>query len=96
MLYNVMIYAQLGVSAELERWRPRLLEEVPDFSAERQLGLFGDYVPDATAERALFLESVAKAGLPVCATPEQLVNEPNMRRLPECEAERAKAVTPKT
>jgi hypothetical protein len=53
-------------------------------------------MPAAAAERALVLESVAKAGLPMCATPEQLAARPGMRRMPECEAERAKAAVPKT
>ena len=32
----------------------------------------GDFSPAATAERALWLDSLAKAGLPKCATPEQI------------------------
>ena len=52
--------------------------------------------PTAAAERALVLESVAKAGLPMCATPEQLAEETDMRRMPECEAERAKSGLPRT
>jgi hypothetical protein len=92
----VMIYAQLGRPADLERWRSRLLTKVPDFSTERLLDFTGEYMPAAAAERALVLESVAKAGLPMCATPEQLAARPGMRRMPECEAERAKAAVPKT
>ena len=95
MARNVMIYAQLEAPGELEQWRPRLLKEVPDWSAELYFDLNGDYPPAAAAERALVLESIAKAGLPRCATPEQLAEKPTMRRMPECEAERAKAAAVK-
>ena len=91
-----MIYAQLGRTAELERWRSRLLARAPDASAEFYFTLFGEFVPAATAERALVIESLVKAGLPRCATPEQLARMPDMRRMPECEAERAKAAPQKT
>ena len=47
-------------------------------------------VPEAAAERALFLESFTKAGLRLCDTPELVAKYPDARRLPECEAERAK------
>jgi TolB-like protein/Tfp pilus assembly protein PilF len=90
-----MVYAQLGRPAELARWRSRLLGKMPDFSTERLLDFTGEYMPAAAAERALVLESVAKAGRPMCAAPEQLAARPGMRRMPECEAERAKAAVPK-
>jgi hypothetical protein len=93
---HTMIYAQLGRPADLERWRSRLLKEAPDFSTERLFDITCCYTPAAAAERALVLESVAKAGLPMCATPEQLAAKPGMRRMPKCEAERAKAAVPKT
>ena len=71
--WNTLIYAQLGRAAELQRWRAKLLEIDPDFSAEREFWRHGDFLlPEAAAERALFLDAVAKAGLPKCATPEQL------------------------
>jgi TolB-like protein len=91
-----MIYAQLGRAEELERWRSRLLARAPDASAEFYFTLTGEFVPAATAERALVIESLVKAGLPRCATPEQLTRMPDMRRMPECEAERAKAGPQKT
>ena len=37
----------------------------------------------------LFLDSHEKAGLPVCATEGQLVKYPDMKRLEQCEAQRA-------
>lgn len=79
----VLSYAQLGQPAALERWRARLGESWPDYSAELNLAT-GDLPPEAAAERSLFLDSVAKAGLPICATPEQLAENPDINRLPEC------------
>lgn len=62
------------------------------WSAERSFSDEGDFLlPDAEAQRALYLESIAKAALPICATVEELAQEPDMRRLPECDVERAKA-----
>ncbi len=79
----VLSYAQLGQTADLERWRARLGESWPDYSAELNLAT-GDFGSGAAAERSLFLDSVAKAGLPICATPEQLAQNPGIHRLPEC------------
>jgi hypothetical protein len=52
-------------------------------------------LPQAAAEHALWLGSLAKAGLPKCATPGQLTASPVLGGLPECEAERAKAAAVK-
>jgi class 3 adenylate cyclase/TolB-like protein len=79
----VLSYAQLGQTDDLERWRERLGESWPDYSAELNLAT-GDFGSGATAERSLFLDSVARAGLPLCATPEQLAQNPDIKRLPEC------------
>ncbi len=49
----------------------------------------GDFAPAATAERALWLDSLAKADLPLCATPEQMAAL-KITPLPECDAERAR------
>ena len=51
-----MIYARLGRAEELERWRSRLLARAPDASAELYFDLVGEFVPAATAERALVVE----------------------------------------
>jgi hypothetical protein len=49
-----------------------------------------DLAHDAAAERSLFLDSHVKAGLPICATPEQLAQNPDIKRLPECSKVQAK------
>jgi hypothetical protein len=36
-------------------------------------------------------DSSPKAGLPLCATEAQLAKYPDMKRLPQCDAERAKS-----
>ncbi len=45
----------------------------------------------ATTELDLFLDSHRKAGLPVCATEAQLAKYPDMKRLEQCEQQRAKS-----
>jgi class 3 adenylate cyclase/TolB-like protein len=87
-LVAVLSYAQLGQTAELERWRARLRQSWPDYSAEVFLPR-GDFRPEAAAERTVFVESHAKAGLPICATPEQVAQRPDMPRLPECAQKQA-------
>lgn len=63
-----------------------LLARDPDHSAERFISV-GGFARDA--ELNLLLEGHRKAGLPVCASEAQLEEYPDMKRLPECEAERA-------
>lgn len=82
-LWATLSYAQLDSAADLERWRVRLRDSWPDYSAELFLGT-GDFGSEAIAERRLFLESHAKAGLPICSTPEQLAQNSEIQRLPEC------------
>jgi hypothetical protein len=67
------------------------MRKEPDFSAELELSEEGEFAPAAASNRALYLEGLRKAGLPVCATAEQLAKYPDIKPLPECEAERAKA-----
>ena len=44
---------------------------------------------------ALFFEGACKAGLPLCAKPEEAARFDPRNRLPGCKAERAKAAAPK-
>jgi hypothetical protein len=59
----------------------------PNYSAERSISNLGSYSRDT--ELNLFVDSHRKAGLPVCATEAQLVKYPDMKRLEQCEAQRA-------
>jgi class 3 adenylate cyclase/TolB-like protein len=93
-LWKTLIYAQLGRTAEMARWRANL---PPDLTAEGIFSDTGDFLlPQAAAERALFLDGITKAGLRICDTPELVAKYPDARRLPECEAERAKAAASKS
>ena len=97
-LHATLIYAQLGRDGDVQRWRSRLLSANPAFSNEYFHWRWGQGVfvaPQAATEQALWFDSLAKAGLPRCATAEQLA-QTNMSRLPECEAVRAKAATTKS
>ena len=95
LLFATLSHAQLGDPIETARWRERFVESWPDYSFERSISPTGDFSPAASAERALWLGSLAKAGLPKCATPEQIAAL-KIKRLPECDAERARAAVPKT
>jgi TolB-like protein/class 3 adenylate cyclase len=86
-----MSYAQLGRDAEARQAAALSRQLEPDYSAERELGETREFAPAAAANRALYLEGWRKAGLPVCATAEQLAKYPSIKRLPECEAERARS-----
>ncbi len=83
-------YAMLGRDAEARQAATLSRQMEPDYSAERELGEQREFAPAAAANRALFLEGWRKAGLPVCATAEQLAKYPGIKPLLECEAERAK------
>jgi hypothetical protein len=82
-------YAQLGEEANTAEWRARLAESWPEFSWERSVAESGDFSPTAKEERTLWVDSLAKAGLPLCATAEQVMRL-KIKPLPECVAERAK------
>ena len=92
--FRALGYAQLGRHEEAAREVAEFLRRRPDYSAEKWLGETGTYARDA--ELDLFLDSVKKAGLPLCATAEQLGKYPQMRRLQLCEDERLKVAAPKS
>jgi adenylate cyclase len=86
-LYRAMSHAQLGREAEAAAEVEQVFEDQSDFSAERWLHDTGTYARDI--EMSLFLDSIAKARLPLCASEAQLAHYPDMARLPACETERA-------
>jgi hypothetical protein len=61
----------------------------PDWSVERFLSGWGAFRRDT--ELNLFVDGVRDAGLPVCASDAVLAKEPDLKRLPLCERERAKS-----
>ena len=94
-LFAALSHAELGETAEMARWRARFVESWPDYSWELSVSETGDFSHAAMAERALWLDSHAKAGLPLCATPEQILAM-KITTLPECDAQRAKLAASRT
>jgi hypothetical protein len=88
-LYRAMSYAQLGRDEEAGVEVKQVFVDQPDYSAEKWLNDTGTYAREVDLE--LFLDSNEKAGLPLCASEAQLAKYPDMKRLPQCEAERARS-----
>jgi adenylate cyclase len=85
-LYLALSLAEVGRHADASAAGATLLRESPDFSAERQMS--NDVFLDQ-AVIAHFIGSIEKAGLPLCATEPQLTKYPDMKRLEQCDAQRA-------
>jgi hypothetical protein len=87
-----MSYAQSGRKAEAAAAVADLLRRFPDDSFERIMSDFG-LIPDQSTF-GFYLDGARKAGLPDCATPEQLQKYPKMTHLPLCDAKRAASRQP--
>jgi adenylate cyclase len=85
-LFRALSYAQLGSGKEAARDIAQVISVQPDYSAEKWLSDTGMYARQT--ELNLFLDSIEKAGLPLCATEAQLAKYPDMKRLQQCEAQR--------
>ena len=86
--------SRLGRPQEADAARARLLQAFPDVSAERMLN--EDYAFARKEDEDFFVDSFVVAGLPVCMTAEEIKSFPALKPLPECQAERAKAVAVKS
>jgi TolB-like protein/Tfp pilus assembly protein PilF len=86
--------AQAGSASKASRNAAEVVKLDPGFSAEAWID--NDIYQPGSSSAALFLAGARKAGLPLCAKPEEAVKLDPKNRLPECEAERAKAAAPKT
>jgi hypothetical protein len=82
-----MSHAQLGRKQEAARDVAKLIEANPDYSGEKYLSETGTFAREI--DMKLFLDSHQKAGLALCATVEQLAKYPDMKRLEQCEVQRA-------
>jgi hypothetical protein len=89
VVYRPLCLAQLGRNKEVAAAVGDLLRRESDYSAEKFVSETGPYARDD--ELNLFLHSHDKAGLPLCATEAQLAKYPDMKRLPQCEARRARS-----
>jgi TolB-like protein/class 3 adenylate cyclase len=88
-LFLTMSYAQLGRESEMRASIDQLFEDQPDWSAEKYLSGPGNYAREE--ELQLFLDSIERAGLPLCAADAQLETYKDMKRLEQCERQRAKS-----
>jgi TolB-like protein/DNA-binding SARP family transcriptional activator len=87
--FLAMSYGELGRPQEAKSNAAEVLRLKPQFSAEWALTYLGEFAPAAAANRDLFLDGLAKAGLPICATAQQVTADPGIKRLRECDAERS-------
>jgi TolB-like protein/class 3 adenylate cyclase len=85
--WEAIALAKLGRSRAARETADKALEIDPDWSAERRISDFGEFARDT--ERMLFVDGAREAGLPICATPAQLRQWPDLRRLTICNQERA-------
>jgi tetratricopeptide (TPR) repeat protein len=86
-VYRPPVYVQLGRVTDAATAASDLLQRSPEYSAERWLNDTGTLARDI--ELNLFLDGNRKAGLPLCATEAQLAKYPDMKRLEQCEQQRA-------
>ena len=87
-------YARLGRTDEAAEAKAKLLKAFPTVSAERMIN--EDYVYARKEDEDLFVDGFRLAGLPVCMTKEEIAQFPALKPRPECQAERAKAMTVKS
>jgi TolB-like protein/class 3 adenylate cyclase/tetratricopeptide (TPR) repeat protein len=87
--FLAMSYGELGKPAEAKANTAQVMHLKPQFSAEWALTYNGEFAPAAAVNRALFFDGVTKAGLPRCATAQQIAADPRIKRLAECDAKRS-------
>ncbi|HEX6012014.1 MAG TPA: hypothetical protein VFY87_09495, partial [Geminicoccaceae bacterium] len=86
--------AQAGFQDKARRNAEEVLQLEPGFAAEAWVD--NDIYQPGGSSAALFFDGARKAGLPLCAKPEEAAKFDPRNRLPECEAERAKAAASKS
>jgi hypothetical protein len=89
-IYLAMAYAQLGRPHEAAIEVARVISKKPDFSAETWIDK--DIFWPGGSAAMLFFDGARKAGLPLCASVSDAARIDPKNRLPECDAERAKAM----
>jgi tetratricopeptide (TPR) repeat protein len=86
--------ARLGKKEETAAVNEKLVRIFPNVSAERMLN--EDFAYARKEDEDFFVDGFRVAGLPVCMTAEEIAEFPAPKPLPECQAERAKAVAAKS
>jgi TolB-like protein/class 3 adenylate cyclase len=84
-MFLALAHGELGQKQEAKKVGDEMLKLRSDRSAELFLAE-GEFAPAAAANRSRFLDGWKKAGLPYCASPDQLSKHPGFVRLPECAA----------
>jgi class 3 adenylate cyclase/TolB-like protein len=86
-------YSQAGSPDKARAQAEEVRKLDPGFSAEAWVD--DDFYQPGGSSAALFFDGARKAGLPLCAPAVEAARFDPRNRLPECEAERAKAAAPK-
>ena len=81
-LFLAASYAMLARAEEATVAKATLIAKHGERSAEQWLNEGAVFA--RSVEQDLFVAGFRKLGLPICAKPEELVNIPNPRRLPDC------------
>ena len=89
-IFLAMAYGQLGRTREAATEVAEALKQKPSFTAEAWID--NDIYRPGGSAAALFFDGVRKAGLPLCASASDAARIDPKNRLPECDAERAKAM----
>ena len=93
--YRAADLAELGREREAAETVAQMRQLYPEVSLEWLINGLSGFDRREEEERQI-LASAKKAGVRACATEEELQPFPSPRRLPECEAERAKAAANKS
>jgi hypothetical protein len=86
--------AQAGLAGKAQRNAEEVLRLESSFTAEAWVD--NDFYQPGGSSAVLFFDGARKAGLPICTKPEEVEKLDPRNRLPECEAERAKAAATKS
>jgi tetratricopeptide (TPR) repeat protein len=92
LTYRAAALGALGRTEEARAAVAETLARHPRVTVEWGAWWFGLH----EAEYRRLVETMRKAGFPVCAAKEDVESKPGMKRLPECDAERARAAAPRT
>jgi adenylate cyclase len=93
-LYLAVSYAQAGEREKAAAQAAEILKIDPGFTAE--VWVERDLYEPGSSSAVLFFEGARKASLPLCAPASEVASIHPKNRLPECEAERARAITVKS
>ena len=94
LIWRAMLQAALGQDEPAAATMENLRRQHPNVSFEYLMNTGWTF--EREQELGQVLTAARKIGLRICATKEELAPYPQPPRLPECEAERAKAAVPKT